>query len=109
MGCDTRLMKHAPWRLSAQACVRAFDLDPNNGALALAIAHAEQAHGTPEESARWAERALSLNPDAAEAYVLIARAAARRGHADEARAAYRRYLELAPRGWHQGEARAAQK
>jgi hypothetical protein len=109
MGCDTRLMKHAPWRLSAEACARAFDLDPNNGALALAIAHAEQAHGTPEESARWAERALSLNPDAAEAYVLIARAAARRGHADEARAAYRRYLELAPRGWHQAEARAAQK
>jgi hypothetical protein len=62
MGCDTRLMTHAPWRLSAQACVRAFDLDPNNGRLALAIAHAEQAHGTPEESARWAERALSLNP-----------------------------------------------
>jgi tetratricopeptide (TPR) repeat protein len=109
MGCDTRLMRHAPWRLSAEACARAFDLDPTNARLALAIAQAEQAHGTPEESARWAERALSLNPDAAEAYVLIARAAARRGHADEARAAYRRYLELAPRGWHQTEARASQK
>lgn len=108
-GCDTGLIRRAPWRLSAQACVRAFDLDPSNGALALAIAHAEQAHGSPEESARWAERALALNPDAAEAYVLIARAAARRGHHDDARAAYRRYLDLAPRGWHQAEARAAQK
>ena len=109
MGCDARLLTHAPWRLSAEACARAFDLDPNNARLALAIAQAEQAHGSPEESARWAERALSLKPDAAEAYVLIARAAARRGHHDEARAAYRRYLELAPRGWHQTEARAAQK
>jgi hypothetical protein len=107
-GCDTGLIRRAPWRLSAQACVRAFDLDPSNGRLALAIAHAEQAHGSPEESARWAQRALELNPGAAEAYVLIARAAARRGHHDEARAAYRRYLDLAPRGWHQAEARAAQ-
>jgi len=42
----------------------------------------------------------------AEAYVLIARADAEAGRQDDARAAYARYLELAPRGWHQAEARA---
>jgi len=39
--------------------------------------------------------------------VLIARGEMKSGRSDEARTAYRRYLELAPRGWHQGEARAA--
>jgi hypothetical protein len=106
-GCDTGLMRRAPWRLSPRACAQAFDADPTNAALALAIAHAQHAHGSPVESAQWANRALDLDPKAAEAYVLIARAANRRGRPEEARTAYKRYLELAPRGWHRGEATRA--
>lgn len=108
-GCDTALIRRAPWRLSASACARAFEADPTNARLALAIAHAEHAHGTPARTAEWAQRALTLDPKAAEAYALIARAERAAGHPEEARAAYRHYLELAPRGWHQAEARAAMR
>jgi hypothetical protein len=106
-GCDTGLLRKAPWRLSAHACARAFAADPSNAALALAIAHAEHAHGSVTEAAQWAKRALELDPSIAEAYLLIARAEVAKHRGEEARAAYRRYLELAPRGWHQAEARAA--
>jgi tetratricopeptide (TPR) repeat protein len=106
-GCDTTLVKTAPWRLSPEACARAFESDPTNAALALAIAHAEHGNARFAEAAQWAKRALALDANAAEAYVMIARADAKEGRHDDARAAYRRYLELAPRGWHQAEARAA--
>jgi Flp pilus assembly protein TadD len=106
-GCDTELIRTAPWRLSAEACARAFESDPTNAALALAIAHAEHADMRLAESAQWAKRALALDPTAAEAYVLIGRAEMKTGNHDGARTAYRHYLELAPRGWHQAEARAA--
>jgi len=106
-GCDTALVRTAPWRLSADGCARAFALHPNDAALALAVAHAEHAHARLGQAAQWARRALALDPNAAEAYVMIARAETAEGQHDEARAAYRRYLELAPRGWHHAEARAA--
>jgi hypothetical protein len=106
-GCDTSLIRRAPWRLSAQACARAFGSDPTNASLALAIAHAEHAHGSATEAAVWARRALELDPSIAEAYVLIARGDLKSNRPEDARAAYRRYLQLAPRGWHKAEARAA--
>src|SRR5262249_34333406 len=92
-------------RLSAPACARAFASDPTNAALALAVAHAEHAHGRVSAAADWAQRALALDPTAAEAYVLIAPADLKNGHREEARTAYPRYLALAPRGWHLREAR----
>ncbi|HXJ18683.1 MAG TPA: hypothetical protein VMT03_00510 [Polyangia bacterium] len=106
-GCDTDLVRSTPWRLSPEACARAFALHPNDSALALAVAHAEHAHGHLAEGAQWAKRALALDPDAAEAYVLIARADVADGRQEDARTAYRHYLQLAPRGWHHSEARAA--
>ena len=104
-GCDFGSTR--PWRLSAQACARAFAADPTNAGLALALAQAEHAHGSVTAAAEWAQRALALNPNAAEAYILIARAELKSGRSAEGRAAYRRYLELAPRGWHHAEARSA--
>jgi hypothetical protein len=106
-GCDTALIRSAPWRLSPEACTRVFETNPNDARLALAIGHAEHVRGHLAESAQWAARALALDPATAEAYVLIARAHADSGQQEEARAAYRRYLELAPRGWHKAEARSA--
>jgi Flp pilus assembly protein TadD len=107
-GCDTGLIRRAPWRLSASACAHAFEsTGSTNATLALAIAHAEHAHGSATAAAGWAERALALDPTVAEAYVLIARADLKDGRDADARTAYRRYLDLAPRGWHQGEARDA--
>jgi hypothetical protein len=108
-GCDTALIRSAPWRLSPEACAREFDANPTNARLALAIAHAEHVRGHGAEAAQWAKRALSLDPNTAEAYILIARASAEGGRHDEAAAAYQRYLDLAPRGWHQAEARTMKR
>ena len=105
-GCDAASIRSAPWRLSPAACARAFEADPGNASLAFAVAHAEHAHGRLAEAAHWAKRALALDPNAAEAYVLVARDEIEEGRREDARAAYQRYLELAPRGWHQAEARA---
>jgi hypothetical protein len=106
-GCDLASVQHAAWRVSPEACARAFASDPTNAALALAVAQAEHAHGHLAEAAQWAKRALAIDPKAAEAYVLIARADMEDGRREDAGAAYRRYLELAPRGWHHTEARRA--
>ena len=105
--CDTGMLGKTPWLLSPEACTLAFEADPRNATLALGIAHAEYVRGHREAAAQWAQRALGLDPNTAEAYVLIARAAKATGRTDDARAAYQRYLELAPRGWHKPEARAA--
>jgi tetratricopeptide (TPR) repeat protein len=105
--CDPALIKSAPWRLDPEACARAFDANPTDARLALAIGHAEHVRGHFAEAAQWATRALALDPKAAESYVLIARAHAANGQQAEARTAYRQYLDLAPRGWHKKEAKAA--
>jgi tetratricopeptide (TPR) repeat protein len=105
-GCDTS-SRRGLWRRSAEACARAFAADPKNASLALAVAQAEHAHARLDEAAQWARRALVLDPSAAEAYVIIARADVANGRDADARAAYQRYLEIVPRGWHKAEARAA--
>jgi tetratricopeptide (TPR) repeat protein len=105
-GCDAEVVRSTPWLVSPQACMRAFESDPNNATLALGIAHAEHVRGHLDEAAQWAKRAIALDPHAAEGYILIARAEAANGHHEEARATYHKYLEIAPRGWHKAEARA---
>ncbi len=105
--CDRAAVRTSPWRLSPEACIRAFEANPTDATLALAIAQAEHAHGSHAEAAGWAKRALALDPSAAEAYVIVARAEKEGNRPEDAREAYRHYLELAPRGWHHSEARAA--
>ena len=104
--CDTS-SRRGLWRRSPEACARAFAADPKNASLALAVAQAEHAHARLDEAAEWAKRALTLDPNAAEAYIIIAHADSENGRDDDARAAYQHYLEVAPRGWHKAEARAA--
>jgi len=106
-GCDPEAIRTAPWRASPEACAQAFQAHPGNASFALAVAQAEHAHGRLAEAAQWANRALAVDPNAAEGYVIIARAERQEGHQPQALAAYRHYLELAPRGWHRAEARSA--
>jgi tetratricopeptide (TPR) repeat protein len=108
-GCDKASIRSAPWRLSPEACRRAFEAEPSNASLALVVAQAEHARGRFAEAAQWARRAIDLDPKTAEAYVIIARAEADNGRHAQARRAYRTYLKLAPRGWHHAEARAAMR
>jgi Tfp pilus assembly protein PilF len=60
----------------------------------------------PAKATAWAKKALEIDPSIAEAYVLIGTAEQMSGHAAEARAAYERYLELAPDGKHADELKA---
>jgi len=95
------------WQISIEECTRLFEAHPTDGDLALRIAHANHARARLPEAATWANRALALNPSLAEAYVIVAHAETQAGNTAAAVEAYRQYLNLAPRGWHAGEARAA--
>ncbi|MBC8133458.1 MAG: hypothetical protein H7X95_10800 [Deltaproteobacteria bacterium] len=97
------------WRLSIEACTQAFQAQPKNAALALRIAHAHHARSRLAEAADWANRAIALDPRLPEAFVIVAHAHTRAGNPAGAVEAYRRYLVLAPRGWHATEARAAMR
>jgi hypothetical protein len=71
------------------------------------VAQAFHARGRYGDAGTWARRALALDGVDPEALVILAHAERRAGHPAAAKSAYRRYLVLAPRGWHAAEARAA--
>ena len=56
---------------------------------------------------KWAATAVALGTEDADAYVLIGHSERRGGHREEAIAAYRRYLDASPNGWHARHVRAA--
>jgi hypothetical protein len=87
------------WRAASESCGAAFDAAPSP-ALAMRIAHARWARGDAAGGAEWGRRALELGTKDADAYVLIGNAARAAGDNAAAVAAYRSYLEQAPRGWH---------
>jgi hypothetical protein len=104
--CET-LCKHHQWRQAAEPCAAAVKARPDDAAVVLGLAQSEHARNRLTEAGEWAHRAIALDPNLAEAFIIQAHAEAHRG--DEAAAArdFRRYLALAPRGWHAREARAA--
>jgi hypothetical protein len=71
------------------------------------VAQAQHRRGHIAIAADWARKALALDADIPEAFVIVAHAERDAGHERDAAAAYRRYLALAPRGWHAAEARRA--
>ena len=95
------------WPAATEACARAADLRPRDAPLAMKVAQAFHARGRYADAGNWARRALELDDVDPEALVIVAHAERRAGHAAAAKTAYRRYLVLAPRGWHAAEARAA--
>lgn len=95
------------WQISIDECTRLFEARPTDATLALRIAHAHHARSHFADAGTWANRAIALDPNLAEGFVLVARAESRAGRPATAVQAYRQYLTLAPRGWHAAEARAA--
>jgi tetratricopeptide (TPR) repeat protein len=95
------------WPAATETCARCADLRPRDAALAMKVAQAFHARGRYADAGVWARRALELNDVDPEALVIVAHAERRAGHPAAAKSAYRRYLVLAPRGWHAAEARAA--
>jgi hypothetical protein len=104
--CDAAFAQRS-WPAIASTCAAAFEARPRESALAMRVAQAEHRRGHLATSADWARKALALDSDIPEAFVLVARADVSAGHARGAAQAYRRYLALAPRGWHAAEARRA--
>ena len=71
------------------------------------VAQAQHRRGQIALAAGWARKALALDADIPEAFVIVAHAERSAGHEQAAADAYRRYLTLAPHGWHAAEARRA--
>lgn len=94
------------WRAAAAACATAFTAHSDDAKLALRVAEAEYARDHLTEAREWAQRTVALDPKQADALAILGRSEQRTGHPDAAARAFRRYLALAPRGWHASEARA---
>ena len=91
--------KARQWRNAMHSCGASFDATPTPE-LAMRVAHARYAHGDTAGAGTWAQNALELGSRDPDAYVLLGHAEQAAGKPGKALAAYRRYLELAPRGWH---------
>jgi hypothetical protein len=102
--CESHF-KARMWRAAIEDCSAAFDATPSP-ALAMRVAHAHWAHGDAASAGSWARNALELESKDPDAYVLIGNAEHAAGKRPKAVAAYRHYLELAPRGWHAARLRA---
>jgi hypothetical protein len=104
--CSDAYDRHR-WRTAAETCGTAFEAQPHNAALAMKVAQAQHARNHYAEAGTWARRAIGLEDSDPEAFIILAHAERRAKNPVAARTAYRRYLALAPRGWHASEARAA--
>ncbi|HEY4187673.1 MAG TPA: hypothetical protein VGP07_21525 [Polyangia bacterium] len=95
------------WRAAAAACTTAFNAHPDDASLALRVAEAEYARDHLDEARGWARRTLALDAKQVDGLAILGLSEQRAGHGEAAARAFRRYLTLAPRGWHATEARAA--
>jgi tetratricopeptide (TPR) repeat protein len=105
-GCRP-LLRQRRWRGALDACTADFEARPTDATLALGVAQAQHARSDLSQAGVWASKAIALDPALPEAYAILAHAEARAGRRAAAVDAYRRYLALAPRGWHAAEARSA--
>ena len=91
----------------ASTCAAAFEeARPRESALAMRVAQAQHRRGHIATAADWARKALALDADIPEAFVIVARAEASEGHARPAAGAYRRYQPGATRLARRGGAAA---
>lgn len=88
------------------ACRPAVEAEPEAADLMVIVARAELDRGRAVEARSWAKRATEVNPDLADAYVVLGGAEQEAENPDAAKAAYKKYLELAPNGRHARELRS---
>jgi hypothetical protein len=80
------------------SCGRAFEAHPAVGELAVMVAESELDRGRAPSALGWARKAVAADAALADAYVFIGTAEQQAGHAQAAKTAYLKYLELAPTG-----------
>ncbi|HTA19589.1 MAG TPA: hypothetical protein VK989_09875 [Polyangia bacterium] len=104
--CELLCKRHR-WREAAEPCALAIEARPDDATLFLGLAQSAHARNHLAEAGTWAKRAIALDPSLAEAFIIEAHAEANVGDEAAAERDFRRYLALAPRGWHAREARKA--
>jgi hypothetical protein len=87
-------------------CPQAMDASPQSAELAVMLARTEFEHGRARQALDWAKKAVALDAERAEAYVYLGSAEQATGRSAAAKAAYKRYLQLAPQGRHAADLRA---
>ncbi len=95
------------WREAGAPCAVAVAAQPNDANMILRLAQSEHARNRLPEAGVLAKRALALDANLPEAFIIEAHSEARAGNATGAARSFRRYLALAPHGWHAREARDA--
>jgi hypothetical protein len=101
----TGVLRSGRYRDIESKCKVAFDAQPA-APLAVEVAQAALEQGRNAEAAAWARKAIGVDPKHAEAFALLGGAEQQLGRSADARAAYARYLELAPNGPHAQDIRA---
>jgi hypothetical protein len=104
--CEMLCRRHH-WRQAAEPCAMAIKARPDDATLFLGLAQSAHARNRLAEAGEWAKRAIALDPSLAEAFIIRAHAEAHVGDTATAAVDLRRYLSLAPHGWHAKEARRA--
>jgi CheY-like chemotaxis protein len=88
------------------ACVAAKDANPDSAEACALLGHALFGRKKRREALQWAERAVALDPRHADAYVIIGGVKQAASDPVAAKAAYKKYLELAPNGQYAADLRA---
>jgi tetratricopeptide (TPR) repeat protein len=88
------------------ACTAAKDAGPDSAEANALLGHALFSRKKRKEALVWAERAVELDPKQADAYVIIGGVKQAADDAAGAKAAYKKYLELAPSGQYAADVRA---
>jgi Flp pilus assembly protein TadD len=87
------------------ACRPAIEAEPEAADVMVMLARAAIDLGRADEAQSWANKALHIRRDLPDAYVFLGGAEQQMGRPAEAKAAYRKYLALAPTGRHASELR----
>lgn len=90
-----------------ETCIKAFAHDSSLVSPLMKWTRGEFERGHTALAVAWANRIVEIDPNQAEAYMIIGMAEQTAHHFTEARMAYKRYLELAPKGAFARDVRSA--
>lgn len=91
-----------------KSCADAFAATPSADA-AVMLAKVEFDRGRVAQALDWAKKAIAIDADRADAYVFLGGAEQAAGRNSAAKAAYKRYLQLAPQGRYAADLRSVLK
>lgn len=87
-------------------CADALAADPQSADAAVMLAKTEFDRGRVAQALDWSKKAIAVDANRADAYVFLGGAEQAAGHNAAAKAAYKRYLQLAPQGRYAGDLRS---